>query len=530
MAFSDLQTKKVSSFRRRLALVFTGFAFAIAFTFTSINLISDINTMNSNASGKVNLLTKHLAITSRIPMFSGDILTLQQLADEVAAVRGVFSVSITGAEGKPLASAGRPPGDPQVNPIFSELPVYAEQTTKGAEQALGLATEQNHRPLGKVTVVMDSKALREGINRQAAISVLTFLIFWLAFALLGSLIVKWIHRALAPLVEGLRTIQRGDFSLRIPAIKYEELAEAATAINELAEGLQVRDELNSRLQEELLDSMKNEVRQERRQMMAKLIQTNRMTSLGLQTSSMSHEINTPNGAIRLAGQQLSRVWNDAVPILDRVAEDEGDFVLGGLEYSVVKNEVNKGLEIISRSSERIGQVISDLRTYSLGEQNPVNGRIDLNKVASDALSLVMAHGRQGTVRFERRFQQCLPEVSGNSYNLVQVVTNLLMNGIQAIAPETDGLVTITTGSRPDDNQVFLTVQDNGEGISKEHRQHVLEPFFSTRIEVGGSGLGLYIANFIITGHKGTLSFDSAPGAGTSVTITLPTAGDAAPRT
>jgi signal transduction histidine kinase len=71
--------------------------------------------------------------------------------------------------------------------------------------------------------------------------------------------------------------------------------------------------------------------------------------------------------------------------------------------------------------------------------------------------------------------------------------------------------------------VVVTVHDNGEGISDDIRDHLLEPFFTTRIDSGGSGLGLYIADFIITNHGGSLTFDSQPDTGTTFTVSIPAA-------
>ena len=81
---------------------------------------------------------------------------------------------------------------------------------------------------------------------------------------------------------------------------------------------------NRTLQEELVKAMRLEVQEERRKIMAKLIQTNRMTSLGLLISSIAHNINTPNGAIKLAAQHLASSWKDALPILEQVTKEEGD--------------------------------------------------------------------------------------------------------------------------------------------------------------------------------------------------------------
>jgi signal transduction histidine kinase len=513
-------TGQGSSFRRRLILIFSGFTLCITVAFTVINLYTTVQATKARAAEKAQLLATHLAATARLPLFADDRITLQQLAKELAANGDVAAVTITDHRGVVLATAGNPAAAEVGDAFTHELPVQLQKNAQGAEQALGFSPTE-HAPLGTVKVTMDRDVLRTVINRQIASACFTALLVWFAFTQLSVLIVRWINRALAPLIDGLRTIQSGDFSVRVAASRHQELMAATTAVNELAAGLQRRDEENRRLQQELLDAMKHEVREERRQLMAKLIQTNRMTSLGLLVSSMAHEMNTPNAAIRLASQQMARVWDDAVPLLDRVAGEEGDFSLGGLEYSLARKEVGKGLEIIRRSSERINQVINDLRDYSLGEQQPLTERISLNQVVTDALAIVMAHGKQGQVRIDRELHPDLPAVVGNRYHLGQVLTNLMLNGIQATPKGQPGRLVVATDYDPARKVVTLSVQDHGEGIDDAIRNHVREPFFSTRIDAGGSGLGLYIADYIVANHRGTMEFDSAPGAGTTVTVSLP---------
>ncbi len=513
---THLKTRN-TSFRSQLLRIFSGFTLLIVVTLTVINLLSDIQGIKRNSAKQAELMGKQLAASIRLPLFAGDIPTLQRQASDLVATYNARTVTITSPQGHVLATAGKPATSDAISHETTVLPLGEGQ---GTEQVLGLQ-ETNNQPLGKVIIAMDNALLQQDINQQIISAGFTALLFWLAFTYLSTLIVRWISSAMAPLIGGLRAIQYGDFSTRITTTRHDELAEATTAINELAQGLQQRDEENLRLQQELLDAMKNEVREERRQLMAKLIQTNRMTSLGLLASSMAHEINTPNGAIKLAGQQMTRVWADAVPILERVAAEEGDFSLGGAEFSVVRQEMGKGMEIIGRSSNRINQVISDLRAYSLGEKSTALALVDINQVVADALAIVMAHGQLGKVSIERQLCDDLPPVTGNRYHLGQVFTNLLMNGMQAIPHGRPGSLVVTTGYAAEQHQVVVTVQDNGAGIAEEIRNNLLEPFFTTRLDDGGSGLGLYIANFIITNHQGTMLFDSRPDDGTTVTVCIP---------
>jgi signal transduction histidine kinase len=104
--------------------------------------------------------------------------------------------------------------------------------------------------------------------------------------------------------------------------------------------------------------------------------------------------------------------------------------------------------------------------------------------------------------------------------LEQVVVNLLMNAMQA-TPSGSGEVKVRTEYAASENEVRIIVSDQGGGIPPEIRKHLFEAFFSTRIAVGGSGLGLYISRFIVNEHKGSLTLEPAQTTGTIATIRLP---------
>jgi signal transduction histidine kinase len=271
-------------------------------------------------------------------------------------------------------------------------------------------------------------------------------------------------------------------------------------------------------------AMRLEVQEERQKIMAKLIQTNRMTSLGLLISSIAHNINTPNGAIKLAAQHLAGSWKDALPILEQVTKEEGDFTLGGLPFGVAKGEIRGAAESILNNADRVERVIQDLRAYNVGERNELSPGVSVNRVVEEALTIIRAHGRQGEISITPTLAPNLPDITGNQYQLEQVVVNLLLNAMQAM-PDNRGTVTVRTGYSPETAEVEIVVMDQGGGIGPEVRKHLFEAFFSTRMDKGGSGLGLYISNFIVSEHKGRLTIDSGQSGGTVAAVYLPVAAD-----
>jgi len=118
---------------------------------------------------------------------------------------------------------------------------------------------------------------------------------------------------------------------------------------------------------------------------------------------------------------------------------------------------------------------------------------------------------------------CLPghaPVRGNSQQIEQVIINLIMNALQALPDKACGIM-VTTATDPGDGAVVIAVRDEGKGMKRKVLERLKEPFFTTKLDSGGTGLGLYIADSIIAEHNGVLEFSSVLGSGTTATIRLP---------
>ncbi|WP_243375297.1 HAMP domain-containing sensor histidine kinase [Geotalea sp. SG265] len=508
------------SFRFRLFAVFTVTTALITALFTVLLVKHEIATYRLQVTEKAHLLASLLANTIRLPLYAEDRQTLEQLARETARKPEVLSVIITNQDGKVLVelTKQKSPNNGTITKV--SVGVSSASMATSAKSALTGDGAEESNSIGSVRLHLNSENLPEKIRETIIFTSALALIFWLSVLGLGFIALKQVTRSFNALMQGVERIRHGDYSARIATHSNDEPEQAAMAINDLAATLQNRELENAKLQAELFNAMKMEVREEKRLLMAKLIQTNRMTSLGLLVSSMAHEINNPNGAIRLAAQYLNRAWKDTAPVLEGVAREEGDFSIGGIPLSVAAEEVVRSGESIIRNTERIEAVIRNLRSYSLGERNELRPDMDINGVINDALAVIRAHGRHGNLEIAAELAPDLPLVNGNRHQMEQVVINLLLNAIQA-TPDESGTINLLTAMDRAAGEVLISVKDEGVGILPEHRERIYEPFFSTRIDNGGSGLGLYISNFIITEHQGRLEVSSSPGAGSTFTIRLP---------
>lgn len=252
----------------------------------------------------------------------------------------------------------------------------------------------------------------------------------------------------------------------------------------------------------------------------KLIQADKMASLGILVSGVAHEINNPNALILLNTPILKEAYADAVEILEEYYHQHGDFSLGGLPYSRMRAEIPRLTDEVQESARRIRRIVDDLKDFSRRDDAAISTFFDLNPVVEAALRLVDPTLRQATANFHVDLASGLPKICGSPQRIEQVVINLILNACQALTDRNDSITVLTRLDR-EAAQVVLEIRDSGSGILPEHLPHLTDPFFTTNREIGGSGLGLAISAGIIEKHGGRLEFDSTPGIGTIVSVHLP---------
>ena len=251
-----------------------------------------------------------------------------------------------------------------------------------------------------------------------------------------------------------------------------------------------------------------------------LMQASKMAALGVLVSSVAHEINNPTNFIMLNAPILRDAWENALPILEEYYRENGDFLMGGMPYSDMRQHVPRLLAGVADGAGRIKQIVANLKTYVRGDGADLSQRVDVNAVIQSALSLISNVIKNATSHFTVRCAPGLPPVQGSFQRLEQVIINLLQNACQALTDRTRGIF-ISTALADKGDHVVIRVQDEGAGITAEELARIREPFFTTKQESGGLGLGLSISARIVEEHGGTMHFTSRPAAGTTVEISLP---------
>jgi len=224
------------------------------------------------------------------------------------------------------------------------------------------------------------------------------------------------------------------------------------------------------------------------QLWKKMAQAERLTSLGLLSAGMAHEINNPVSAILSHAQYLAAVESD---------EKKRD-----------------SLRWIEKETQRISEIVERLRAYARGEEEEW-GSCDLNRAVEETLDLARRELDTEGIVFRSELEAGLPAVRLPFGLLEQVVLNLLANAVQA----TGGKGSIRLRTRRHESQAELAVSDDGPGISKENLKRVFEPFNTTKSGRAGLGLGLAICYSIVTRAGGEIAAHS--NGGTTITVLLP---------
>ena len=258
----------------------------------------------------------------------------------------------------------------------------------------------------------------------------------------------------------------------------------------------------------------------RRLLEAQAIRTARFATLGVLAASVAHEINNPNSAIQFNASLLQKSFDDIVPILERESSARGAFLIGGVPVSQAIEGLPRMLQGLVRNSQRIQNIVANLKHMARHDQGEYNQRVDLGKILHSAYSILQHQIQKQTDHCDLDVPENLPPVRGNAQQLEQVFINLMLNALQSL-PNRSARLRVAARSEPDGAQLRVSVLDQGNGIRDEDLQRIFDPFFTTRPDQGGTGLGLSICQRIIQNHGGTIDISSQVGAGTEVNVHLP---------
>ncbi len=300
-----------------------------------------------------------------------------------------------------------------------------------------------------------------------------------------------IFSPLRKLHSGAIRVAHGDFDHRVVINTKDEMSELADAFNKMT----------TRFQETKFD-LDDQVRQR----VAQLVRSERLAGVGFLAAGVAHEINNPLSAILMAADSLQ----NRVEAVEQAMEAS--------EAAIVKQY----LHIIQSESDRCRQITGKLLDFARG-QDGTRARVDVSSVIREVRDIVQLLGRhRGKQILFDRPEQCYLEINGAE--IKQVFLNLVANALESMDPGG----TLKIGLIEHTDQVIISFQDDGCGMTPEVRENLFQPFYTQRRGGQGTGLGLSISNRIVHDHGGTLEAKSdGPGLGSTFLVRLPRRSQAA---
>ena len=265
------------------------------------------------------------------------------------------------------------------------------------------------------------------------------------------------------------------------------------------------------------------LRQEAQSRLDRLVQAEKMTSLGEIVAGVAHEINNPNAFISYNLPLLQENWRVMRPLLASAGPEAASGLPQGLSLEELNDEMDEIITAIRDGSLRINAVVSQLRDYVRYEPSSPQTRLDVNQVVQRSLAFLGAQIRKSFGVFNLDLSPDPPPVWGNSTKLMQVITNLVVNAIHATQDRDSGRLVISTRALAQGQAVSLQVRDHGRGMTPEVQERIFEPFFTTRRDAGGTGLGLAVSLRLVEELGGVLYCASRAGQGACFSLILPAA-------
>jgi signal transduction histidine kinase len=324
------------------------------------------------------------------------------------------------------------------------------------------------------------------------------------------------EQRLNELVEVMMSVASLDFSRRAAISETQDVIDAlATGLNMLAEELESEIATRQRTENTLLKQTAKleEAYRLQQEHQAQLLMSEKMATLGWLTAGIAHEMNTPLAAVRAALIELNRLTKEYESSLD----DPGVTLE---DYREITKEMLQALQLAQKAAEQASNYVRSIKSQTRDLTPQERLRFDAVQGIRDSLLLLnhaLRHAKC-TTRLEMPSETVY--LYGSPSRLAQVVTNLVMNAIDASAAKGGGPITLRLQAA--DEGVTLQVSDQGAGIPPDVQPKIFNQMFTTKPPGQGTGLGLTIVHQIITGEfGGTIDFESRVGQGTTFTLHFP---------
>lgn len=484
------------------------------------------------------------ATTTKEAVLSYDLASLDAFVSEVMKNPDLVYARVLGPEDVVFAQAGE-----QTLLVRKFTPDHhAEDVSDGTFDTFAEIREGG-AVYGRVELGLDINSLTaiitEAERRSATVAALEMGLVAMFSFILGT----YLTRQLKVLSQAAKSISSGNLATQVPIRGKDEVAEVASAFNAMTNNLHEAHQRRNEFEEQLKELNRNleqrvqerteelvlknrELEQANREIklaQAKLLQSEKMASVGVLAAGVAHEINNPLGFVISNLRTLENYANNYRDLIkqyqvihqlnDHAEVEKNAEKLKSLEeqydLEFMNDDLDELLKDTQEGSNRVKEIVKSLKSFSHVDHSEKFEPTDLNECIETTLKVVNNELKYHcTVNLNLEpipLVECIPG------QIKQVLLNILINAGQAIVGE--GTIIITT--RNVDDYVEVAIQDSGSGIPADRLGKLFDPFYTTKPVGEGSGLGLAISFSIIEDHHGEILVNSEPDRGSCFTLKLP---------
>lgn len=448
--------------------------------------------LRANVERELRVLGRSLQVSIEHALRDQQLADIQETISDLEPIAPPVDILVYDADGEVRAASSgsqasaAPEGEAAARAQTERGGVFA-QVEDRPRMAFGLPLlSTGGEVLGAVVIGYPLGTLEQEIASARREMLFVVLLFAASTTLVSMVLgVYHVGRPLGHLVEAMRRVTSGDLSAQLRSeTRRDEIGDLVLAFNAMT--IELRN-AQARVLEEI----------ERRHLVeAGLAHADKLIAVGQLAATLAHEIGSPLQV--LVGRARALAGRDYPP-----------------------ERVKHHAQSIADQGERITGIVADLLAYARRGTGPARP-IELPDAARPLLDLLEVEADRRGVGLALRDDTRGAKVMCDPDRLQQVIFNLVRNAVDASTE--GGVVTLAfdrIADRDDRKCVRLRVIDEGVGIAPEHLPHVFDPFFTTRAESGGSGLGLVVVQSIVRDEGGKIEIESTPGAGTTVSVTFP---------
>ena len=377
-------------------------------------------------------------------------------------------------------------------------PIYNEQDCAGAACHLNPGEQQ-------VLGVIDLQLSLDGIDRNLAaqnrrFQLLVYVLIMLIASVCGLFVWRFVHVPVKALIRGTERVGAGHLDHRIGLRSRSEIGRLARSFDQMAEELaHARRELNDWTR--TLELRVEEKTRTLQQAQALLVHNEKMASLGALAAVVAHEINNPLSGVLTYTKLVRKILGNGGPPPERL------------------EDLHQYLETMEKETTRCGSIVTNLLEFSR-QSGTVAQEANLNDLLERTLFLIRHKLDLQGIELVTELSQ-LPPIVCDADQIQQAMLAVLINAIEAM-PEGGRLGVITRVNAEDgERNIELEISDSGVGIPDEVLPYLFEPFYTTKHDKKGVGLGLSVVHGIIRGHSGRIDVRTQVDRGTTFVFSLP---------